>query len=785
MELLLIDPASAFSKHIESLKKTFSVTLISDLKEALSTLKKKKYPPVLVVFKSLGEKEVSFFNSLQETKKKHPFCLSLLTADTKQGFALTCDYLVTSWEKEDIDLLISLLNQEFNAPPSEDASMDEIYANYHRSIFEKIRTIHSLLLPFEKKGTIEAVQELKNAVHKLAGNAGTYGYPKVTTVCKEWEGNLNKILEKPQLVSTELPSKDKRAALLQAIKLGFAQGEIEAQAPTPAPSTPATPSKGLDVCVIDDDVDLLALIENAAKKQGLSIQTEADFKRGEQLLKDPSFNPKVLLLDLSFPDTKLTGFDLLRTFNTRDPRPMGTIVGILSVKGEITQRVQASGEKADLYFQKPLSPNQLIEHLQKLKELSITKKTNVLLIDDDLSFCTLMETALKSSVYNLKFFTEATNLFQEIEAFSPELLLLDVHLVNQSGIDVLRSLHTDYRFRSIPVIIISVEKNIEVINEALLEGAAGYLFKPITPDYLKQFLDQFFRKQECRNIIYNKDTTLEVFTKQTLLETFSTLRIKFSRFPIATFHCLFPENVSNAQKEAFNKKLAQILLSYFGKKDVVGTWDKEFFVLFITDFTLLQLRTLLSTLFDQLQKEKALDDAPIFSTLVSYPPNGRELEQLIQASQNLISEAKEILPWSILLKEPSLEYKQEDLRGFRTLLVCSDPVLCNILQYALELKGVSANIITRGDEAYKWLAKHFLKEGPDLIILDSDLSNEDPMIVLDRFKNLVGNRIPIIMLSSLVKEGDITEGLRRGASNYIIKPFSLNIFMQTFEQTLR
>ncbi len=61
--------------------------------------------------------------------------------------------------------------------------------------------------------------------------------------------------------------------------------------------------------------------------------------------------------------------------------------------------------------------------------------------------------------------------------FQPDLILLDVHLPDISGMNILENLKSDSRTSAIPVVIISAE---ELRAEAKTHGAAGYLVKPFT-----------------------------------------------------------------------------------------------------------------------------------------------------------------------------------------------------------------------------------------------------------------------------------------------------------------
>jgi signal transduction histidine kinase/ActR/RegA family two-component response regulator len=72
----------------------------------------------------------------------------------------------------------------------------------------------------------------------------------------------------------------------------------------------------------------------------------------------------------------------------------------------------------------------------------------------------------------------------------PDLVLLDLHLPDMSGVDVLRALLDDPRTRSIPVVVISADATAGQIPKLLAAGAKAYLTKPLDLRRLLQVIDE-------------------------------------------------------------------------------------------------------------------------------------------------------------------------------------------------------------------------------------------------------------------------------------------------------
>lgn len=83
-----------------------------------------------------------------------------------------------------------MVQQNNNQSGFDQAAFDKIIEEYRQAIPGKLETMQNLIN--EMHGTIQEdkLKELRFIVHKLAGNAGIYGYPQVSVVCKQFDDLL-------------------------------------------------------------------------------------------------------------------------------------------------------------------------------------------------------------------------------------------------------------------------------------------------------------------------------------------------------------------------------------------------------------------------------------------------------------------------------------------------------------------------------------------------------------------------------------------------------------------
>ena len=99
-------------------------------------------------------------------------------------------------------------------------------------------------------------------------------------------------------------------------------------------------------------------------------------------------------------------------------------------------------------------------------------------LDDDKGILELYAAALKLGGFEYRLYENGKALFRGLQEQKPDLLLLDLMLPGEDGLDILRSLRQETAYKELPVIIVSA-KGEESEKVAGLEGGADdYLPKP-------------------------------------------------------------------------------------------------------------------------------------------------------------------------------------------------------------------------------------------------------------------------------------------------------------------
>jgi two-component system, OmpR family, response regulator ResD len=102
------------------------------------------------------------------------------------------------------------------------------------------------------------------------------------------------------------------------------------------------------------------------------------------------------------------------------------------------------------------------------------------------------------------------------------------------------------------------------------------------------------------------------------------------------------------------------------------------------------------------------------------------------------------------------------------LVVDDEPTITEVVARYLERAGYRTRVAADGPRAIEMATS----QRPDLVLLDLMLPGLDGLEVMRRLRELDRDRIAVILLTAKGDESDRVIGLRLGADDYVVKPFS-------------
>jgi CheY-like chemotaxis protein len=247
------------------------------------------------------------------------------------------------------------------------------------------------------------------------------------------------------------------------------------------------------VLCVDDDPDVLEQLKEHFTLQGFIVLTATNGV--EACLQVKRWAPKAVILDLLIP--RLGGIGTLsriRAFNPDIP------VILVSDSSEALGLVIEAGLSATGVFAKPLDLAAISEVLSHAgltiptplapspqSERGEAPRARILLVDDEPQFREMIAEYLAGERFEVLEAASGEEALPHVTTWRPDIILLDLMMPGIGGLETLR------RIKAVrpetPVIMVTAVDDLDVARSALAAGAADYVTKPFTFQYLDAVLD--------------------------------------------------------------------------------------------------------------------------------------------------------------------------------------------------------------------------------------------------------------------------------------------------------
>jgi len=123
--------------------------------------------------------------------------------------------------------------------------------------------------------------------------------------------------------------------------------------------------------------------------------------------------------------------------------------------------------------------------------------SRILIVDDMMTMRKIVAKTLKDLGFTD--FIEAADGAKAWEALTSSpvpvtLIISDWNMPNSTGIDLLKRIRSDSRYKTLPLILVTAEAEASQVKEALISGVTGYVVKPFNVDSLKVQIESAHKK---------------------------------------------------------------------------------------------------------------------------------------------------------------------------------------------------------------------------------------------------------------------------------------------------
>jgi DNA-binding NtrC family response regulator len=187
-------------------------------------------------------------------------------------------------------------------------------------------------------------------------------------------------------------------------------------------------------------------------------------------------------------------------------------------------------------------------------------KGRVFLLDDDELILSMLTRMLESDGYEVHPESKTDNVINKIKFWSPDVVLLDIRLPEQSGIDILEEIKT--REIDTQVIMLTADDTAETAVKAMKLGAEDYLTKPFNQDEVKIVINNALEKGNLKHEVrYLRKAYSEFFERDFIGESSAIKEIisKIEKMALAHVSTILVTGESGTGKEVVARKIHHLM----------------------------------------------------------------------------------------------------------------------------------------------------------------------------------------------------------------------------------
>lgn len=361
----------------------------------------------------------------------------------------------------------------------------EAWQRHHGEYLERVTIIRKALADLASNSLSDTLrQDAYREAHTLAGSLGSFELHHLSQICCRFQALFTEPLTTKELSTSEV------AALFTQLTI------IENALSTdlkPALALQPTGTQLNRLLVISQDAALIEQLYDSEITQAWQITVLDAIEAIAAITQLP---PDAVLLDLSFADTIVSGFEFLAA---RVTSQASVPVIVLTRDDDFEQRVKITRLGGGPILQKPITPQQIISAVTQTRQYAVTPDGKLLVVDDDPIILDRLTVILQPWGFQVEALNHPRAFWQVLEQTNPDLLILDMMMPEFSGLDLCQVVRNDPRWETLPVLFLSINLDVDLIYQIFQAGADDYVRKPIIePELVARVINQLKRDRSKR-----------------------------------------------------------------------------------------------------------------------------------------------------------------------------------------------------------------------------------------------------------------------------------------------
>jgi diguanylate cyclase (GGDEF)-like protein len=405
-----------------------------------------------------------------------------------------------------------------------------------------------------------------------------------------------------------------------------------------------------EILLVDADAEESARLAALVTQEGMRPRVAASVAAAIREI-DEAF-PDAVLVALTLPDGE--GYRVVEDLRARPggETPAAIVLGRLNGFLDQTDAIHAG---ADACFDVPVEWQAVSRKLHQLLERATPDPLRVLVVEDEPMHAYLSRTTLEQAGYVVQVCADPSRFREELSAFQPQILILDIMLPGVTGYDLARYVRQDDQYAAMPILFLTAETQQHARIRTVQAGGDDFLVKPVHPALLVSSVAARLERARFLNMLLSRDGLTQLLTHTYFMEQVESVASRRRReadvpstlvmLDIDHFKAVNDAHGHQAGDRAL-RALAALLRRHVRRSDPLGRYGGEEFAILLDgvherDATRLTARLLAE--FGEMEHRApsgAMFRATFSAGVARFDPRSMDVEGWVTAADTALYAAK-------------------------------------------------------------------------------------------------------------------------------------------------
>ncbi len=464
------------------------------------------------------------------------------------------------------------------------AKIAELSQQYRSRLPQQFSQIVDIFQKLQERWNSYGNHELVSRLHVMKGSGGTFGLPQISDAATDLLQILQQeVSDAASFASAQVKLQQAMKQLERAIALSTAQVGPDHSVPT---ATTSEKAALIDRVLLLEDSDSHGyVLQTNLSEFGFAVDWVKTFKEAEQYLATQT--PVIAIIDLNLPDgSRQQVFELVNGLHRR-----GSKAVIMTSENNFEVRMQAVRHQAAAFFNKPPKINELVAKIRHLLDMENARPYRILMVDDQQPVLSYYQALLEQDGFEFRGVMHPADLLTALDAYNPDLFILDYHLPDYNGAELARLLRQIPEYEAVPILFMTAEQSALIKDDLVELGSDDVIPKNISSDSLLAQLNARVRRGRQLRQLMKQDSLTRLHNHGYIQELAQQLFVMAGRKQQSCSLIMLDIDEFKSVNDRFGHavgdrvivSLSQLLQQRLRKSDAIGRYGGEEFLVLMPD----------------------------------------------------------------------------------------------------------------------------------------------------------------------------------------------------------